>query len=225
MNRIQILVTGFLLSTSFLNVQSQTARVGYDSIDTRLESERKTALMEKVKQGKSAEVIAGIKGESPYAEDDAWQIHFIGRNVERLSAHAKEAGSKAEAYALAQAGAQEMASWMEANESKISRDQRVSAHILMGRLHERSLKDSREATKCFEKAVKELAPQGWEYKGLAEVTTLRDRLNEQGEGLSKEEAFVFKRYIFLKRQEQIIHDRIIAAANVRAQRAISQKSE
>lgn len=57
-----------------VQAQSQTARVGYDSIDTRLESERKAALVEKVKQGKSAEVITDLKGESPYSEDDARQI-------------------------------------------------------------------------------------------------------------------------------------------------------
>ena len=92
----------------------------------------------------------------------------------------------------------------------------------MGDLYESRLKDERQAIPFYDKAVKEIAPAGWEFESVEQLITLRDSLSKAGGKLSKAEAFALNRLIFLQREQRIINGRIAAAAEIRKNRGLRE---
>ena len=185
----------------------------------RLSEDKLEEYLNKIGQKQFAEVFQDLKDTSPHEASEAEHLLYLGKNLIRLSETARVTGDKTNAFALAEHGAGQLGGWMKENASELSSGERVNAHIIIGRIYERLLKDERQAIPFYEAAVKELAPPDWKFESVKKLESLRDSVSENNKSLTKEGAYAFKRLIFLQREQRIISDRIAAAAEVRRQRA------
>ena len=207
------------LSLFNLSVFSQSPRDLPDKTTIRISNEKLDTYLEKVLDGKASEAYSDLKADNPFQEDVADHLRFLRKNLTRLSETARLGGNKAQAYAFVRHGVSQLDSWMNENASGISTEERINAYAMLGKVYERNVKDSQEAARCYEAAIKLLAPRDWKFESVEKLEELKETVSDGDNSISLEAKFAFDRLISLKRQQQIISTRIAAAAKIRNRRA------